>query len=99
MSATREQVEELVRQVLEGMSLRNTDEVFLRIENDPVLEQQYQDMAERIGDTGTLNQQIGKAVKRLCGLDNADGRIGSPQSGLITSCQPYRLPCVPEEGE
>ena len=63
-----------------------TDQVFLLIQNDHTLMQQYLRIVEAKG-LDAVNRQIGKAVKDHFNLDNAPARGESPNSTLIQSFQ------------
>lgn len=73
--------------VIDLFSKRITDEVFLMIENDRELLQEY---LRLVSDTklDTVNQAIGKMVKQRYQLTNAD-RNNKPKSKLIKSHQKF----------
>ena len=73
--------------VINLFSKRITDEVFLMIENDKELLQEY---LRLVSDTklDTVNQTIGKKVKQRYQLTNAD-RNNKPKSKLIKSHQKF----------
>ncbi len=86
MGENNERMDSFVQRVLATMNKRITDEVFLLIQNDCDLMQEYLGIVEASG-VGTLNRRIGKAVKAAYGLNNADFREASPRSTLIRSHQ------------
>ena len=88
MSENSEQMDKFAQRVIAAMNKRITDEVFLLIQNDRDLMQDYLEFAED-GKRETLNRRIGKAVKAAYGLTNADFRIESPKSTLIKSHQAF----------
>jgi len=65
-----------------------TDNVFLTIQEDRELLQEY---LRLVSDKGldTVNQQFGKAVKKRFNLDNAPRRQDNPKSFLIKSHQVF----------
>lgn len=66
-----------------------TDEVFLLIQNDRDLMQDYLELVRQHG-VQTVNQHIGKAVKEKYRLENDDDREYEPVSTLIQSHQRFK---------
>jgi len=67
-----------------------TDGIFLLIQNDKNLMQEYLLLVEREkGGHKTVNKIIGKRVKEKYGLTNADYRNNKPLSTLIKSHQEF----------
>ena len=65
-----------------------TDKVFLEIENDRELMQEYLKLVEQEG-LQPVNSQIGRKVKARFALDNDQVRQESPQSKLIKTHQQF----------
>ncbi|MBK7380303.1 MAG: hypothetical protein IPJ03_15170 [Ignavibacteriales bacterium] len=82
-----DQIKYLSEKAINLFSKRITDEVFLMIENDRELLQEY---LRLVSDTkwDTVNQTIGKMVKQRYQLTNAD-RNYKPKSKLIKSHQKF----------
>jgi hypothetical protein len=73
--------------VISQLNKRITDLVFLEIQSDRELMQQYLGLVEAHG-LAPVNRTIGKAVKAVYGLTDAD-RENNPQSTLIQSHQRF----------
>ena len=84
---TSDSINEFAEKVIDGFSKEITDQVFLMIENDRILFQEY---LRLVSDTklDTVNQAIGKMVKQKYGLINST-RQGNPKSKLIKSHQEF----------
>ena len=67
-----------------------TNEIFLIIQNDKKLMQEYL-KAVKLFELDTINQNIGKAVKELYSLENdGDNREEHPTSTIIKSHQIFK---------
>jgi hypothetical protein len=80
------EISDFVDTVVSSFSESITDYVFLMIQDDRELMQEY---LRLISDTklDTVNQQIGKKVKERFNLTKAPRRQDSPRSNLIKSHQ------------
>ena len=67
-----------------------TDQVFLMIEHDNTLKQEYDALTQNHGDKHALNCAIGKGVRRALHLPNT-GRCGAPESALIDSYECHEV--------
>jgi hypothetical protein len=65
-----------------------TDEIFLLIQNNKDLMQEYLRLVEGNG-LSSVNTQIGRRVKEAYGLTNAAERNDEPSSTLIKSYQEF----------
>ncbi len=77
--------------VNEVISIKNksiTDEIFLLIQNDKTLMQQYLKLVQEKG-LDVVNRQIGKMIKVHYNLSNDKNRNESPKSTLISSHQEF----------
>lgn len=74
--------------VISRLNKRITDMVFLEIQNDRELMQVYLGFVHQNG-IATVNQSIGKAVKRRYQLTDGDRREEQPLSTLIQSHQTF----------
>jgi hypothetical protein len=81
-------IAKFTEKTLSRFSKSITDEVFLLIQNDKELMYEYLKLVETHG-LATVNQQIGKAVKRRFDLSSDSQREFSPQSTLIQSHQQF----------
>jgi len=80
--------EEIVQAAASQLNKRITNEIFLIIQNDRTLMQQYLRAVERVG-LNTVNQTIGREVKAAYGLSNVDEREDFPSCTLIQSHQKF----------
>lgn len=77
--------------VYEVISIKNksiTDEIFLLIQNDKALMQQYLKLVQE-KKLDVVNRQIGKMIKVHYNLSNDKSRNESPKSTLISSHQEF----------
>jgi hypothetical protein len=70
------------------MNKRITNEIFLIIQNDRELMKEYLRAVEK-HTLDTVNQIIGKEVKRAYGLSNINDREDNPSCTLIQSHQKF----------
>ncbi len=84
-------VQEAIKKMNKRVTARITDEIFLIIQNDRKLMQEYlrsvhRQASKNSKDYGhdTVNQMIGKAVKKQYGLEDC-GKESNPSSTLIRS--------------
>ncbi len=77
---------EIAQAAISRLNRRITNEVFLTIQNDRNLMQEYLDAVHERG-VDTVNQMIGKAVKEGYGLTNLNEREDNPSCTLIQSHQ------------
>lgn len=70
------------------LNKRITNEVFLIIQNDRELMYEYLRLVESLG-LDSVNQAIGKEVKKQYGLTNVDDREDNPSCTLIQSHQKF----------
>ena len=82
------EISDFAEKVLDRFTGQITDVVFLSIQNDRELMQEYLDLVHKHGVYG-VNPQIGKAVKRRFNLENAPNRQHEPVSTVITSHQMF----------
>ena len=75
---------ELGKTAIEKFNKRITNEIFLIIQNDRELMYKYLRLVEANG-LDTVNQNIGKEVKKEYGLINLDDREDNPSCTLIQS--------------
>lgn len=74
--------------VISKLNKTITDRVFLEIQSDRELMQEYLGLVERRG-LSFVNQTIGKLVKNRYQLTDADARENNPESTLIRSHQVF----------
>jgi len=67
-----------------------TDCVFLMIQNDSTLKQEYENLTRNDGEKHALNSQLGKRVREVLRLSNA-GRCDRPKSTLISSYERHKV--------
>jgi hypothetical protein len=79
---------ELGLTAIKMLNKRITNEVFLIIQNDRELMYEYLRLVESMG-LDTVNQSIGKEVKKQYGLTNIDDREDNPSCTLIQSHQKF----------
>jgi hypothetical protein len=79
---------ELGLKAIKMLNKRITNEVFLIIQNDRELMYEYLRLVESKG-LDTVNQSIGKEVKKQYGLTNIDDREDNPSCTLIQSHQKF----------
>jgi len=82
------QISDFEEKVLDWFKDHITDAVFLCIQNNRELMQEYLDLIQKHGIDG-VNPQIGKAVKKRFNLENEPSREYEPVSTLITSHQMF----------
>jgi hypothetical protein len=81
-------IKNIADEAISRMNKKITDEVFLIIQNDRELMQDYLRAVEKHG-LDLVNKTIGKAVKKKYGLINLDEREDNPSSTLIQSHQKF----------
>jgi hypothetical protein len=79
---------ELGLKAIKMLNKRITNEVFLIIQNDRELMYEYLRLVESKG-LDTVNQSLGKEVKKQYGLTNIDDREDNPSCTLIQSHQKF----------
>ncbi|MQY79579.1 MAG: hypothetical protein GH151_10380 [Bacteroidetes bacterium] len=79
---------ELGQAAIQKLNKRITNEVFLIIQNDREFMYEYLRLVEAKG-LDTVNQSIGKEVKKEYGLTNIDDREDNPSCTLIQSHQKF----------
>jgi hypothetical protein len=79
---------EIAKAAIKKMNKRITNEIFLIIQNDRELMKEYLRAVES-SKLDTVNQTIGKEVKRAYGLSNIDDREDNPSCTLIQSHQEF----------
>jgi len=67
-----------------------TDCVFLMIQNDGTLKQEYEGLTRKDVEKHALNCQLGKRIREAFQLSNA-GRCGQPKSTLISSYERHKV--------
>jgi len=80
--------EEIATSAIKRMNKKITNEIFLIIQSDRELMQQYLRAIEKFG-LDTLNQTIGKKVKEAYKLSNINDREDNPSCTLIQSHQKF----------
>ena len=80
---------EIAEKAIATFNKRITDEIFLTIQNDPILMKEYLRVVEVEG-LDHVNKTIGKTVKIKYGLCNIKERETIPSSTLIKSCQKFK---------
>lgn len=83
------ELKDFISRVIAKKNKTITDEVFLSIQNDKELMQEYLHLVEKKG-LQTVNQQIGKGVKEKYSLENHTNRNDTPISTLISSYQEFQ---------
>lgn len=81
-------IADFAEKVISRINKRITDMVFLEIQGDRELMQEYLGLIEKEG-ISTVNKLIGKTVKKQYQLTDADGREDAPESTLIRSHQTF----------
>ncbi|MCK4739528.1 MAG: hypothetical protein KAT46_06230 [Deltaproteobacteria bacterium] len=81
-------IEEFSKEVFEKVSMHITDSVFLTIEKDRTLMKKYLQLVDDKG-LNTVNQNLGKLIKKEYGLKDKPERVEKPQSVLIQSHQVF----------
>ncbi|MHA1981096.1 MAG: hypothetical protein ACTSXN_08400 [Promethearchaeota archaeon] len=79
---------ELGKKAIQKLNARITNEVFLIIQSDKELMYAYLRLVEAKG-FNTVNQSIGKEVKKEYGLINLNDREDNPSCTLIQSHQKF----------
>lgn len=79
---------EIAEKALKKMNKKITNEVFLTIQNDRDLMQEYLRIVEKKG-LDTVNQTIGKEIKKSYSLTNINDRENDPSCTLIQSHQKF----------
>lgn len=79
---------EIAEEAIKKMNKRITNEIFLIIQNDRELMKEYLRAVEN-NSLDTVNQIIGKEVKKAYGLSNINDRVDNPSCTLIQSHQKF----------
>lgn len=79
---------EIAEEAIKRMNKKITNEIFLIIQNDRELMKEYLRAVES-NTLDTLNQTIGKEVKKAYGLTNINDREDNPSCTLIQSHQKF----------
>ncbi|MBC8470290.1 MAG: hypothetical protein H8D56_12530 [Planctomycetes bacterium] len=79
---------EIAQEAIAKMNKRITNEIFLIIQNDRKLMHEYLRAVEANG-LDSLNQSIGKEVKKIYQLTNLNDREDNPSCTLIQSHQKF----------
>lgn len=74
--------------IIKRFSEEITDSVFLMIQHDRELLQEYLDLLEK-NKRHVINSQIAKEIKKKFNLENKDLRIKEPKSFLIKSHESF----------
>jgi hypothetical protein len=77
-------LDEFSKKVLNKFSDNITDRVFLMIQKDEELMQEYRALLKRGKDQHAINSHLGKKIRMVFNLYNA-GRCNDPESTLIQS--------------
>lgn len=81
-------LQEYSEELLSKFSKEITDQVFLSIQNDRKLMNEYLRLVSENG-IDSVNKYIGKSVKKRYKLSNSDSRQDNPKSMLIKSHQEF----------
>ena len=84
------EIESFTENAISKVIAEITDRVFLEVQNNPELMQNYLQMLET-KDARSINAEIGKYIRVRLGLTNI-GREDSPKSTLIKSYEKHGLP-------
>ncbi len=79
---------EIAEEAIKRMNKRITNEIFLIIQNDRDLMREYLRSLET-SSLDTVNQTIGKEIKKAYGLVNINEREDNPSCTLIQSHQKF----------
>jgi hypothetical protein len=79
---------EIAEEAIKKMNKKITNEIFLIIQNDRELMKEYLRAVEN-NKLDTVNQTIGKEVKRAYGLSNINDREDNPSCTLIQTHQKF----------
>ncbi len=79
---------EIAHKAIDILNKKITNEIFLIIQNDKQLMNEYLRAIEAVG-LDTLNQSIGKEIKKAYKLTNINEREDSPSCTLIQSHQKF----------
>ena len=82
-------LENFIKRVISLKNRTITDEIFLLIQHDRYLMQNYLRLVENEG-LNQVNRQIGKAVKKAYRLNDDEIREDDPHSTLIRSHQIFK---------
>ena len=80
--------QEIAEAAISNMNKRITNEIFMEIQNDRNLMYEYLKAIEN-SKLDTVNQTIGKAVKKAYNLKNLNDREDNPNCTLIQSHQKF----------
>lgn len=81
-------INEIINAAVSKMNKKITNEIFLIIQNDRNLMQEYLRAVETEG-LDKVNQTIGKGIKKFYQLQNIDDREENPSCTLIQSHQKF----------
>ena len=79
-----------IEKVVKKFTDEITDCVFLMIQNDSTLKQEYDDLTRNDIEKHALNCQLGKCIRETFQLSNT-GRCGQPKSTLISSYERHKV--------
>ena len=79
-----------VDKVIRRFTREITDRVFLMIESDSTLKQEYDDLTRNDVDKHALNSTLGKEIRKALQLPNT-GRCDAPESTLIDSYECHEI--------
>jgi hypothetical protein len=79
---------EIAKEAIKRMNKKITNEIFLIVQNDRTLMQEYLKAVKNKG-LDSVNQTIGKEVKSSYGLANINDREDNPTCTLIQSHQKF----------
>ena len=82
-------LQEYSDKLLSKFSKEITDQVFLSIQNNRELMHEYLRLVSEEG-IDSVNQEIGRSVKKRYKLSNSDSRQDAPKSMLIKSHQEFK---------
>ncbi|MCL2800704.1 MAG: hypothetical protein FWD28_02980 [Treponema sp.] len=82
------EIDEFASKVIAEKNKCITDEIFLMIQNDPVLMREYLRLIEE-HKLNPVNMKIGKEIKKAYNLTNEQSRNEKPRSTLIKSYQEF----------
>ena len=88
MKGEKINIKEFAQIVISKMNKRITNEIFILIQNDRQLMQEYLDLVHEHG-AHSVHSGIGKEIKRTYGLKNLNDREDNPSCTLIQSHQKF----------
>ena len=82
--------EDYVVKVIRKFTREITDRLFLMIEHDSMLKQEYDDLTRNDEDKHALNSTLGKEIRRALQFQNT-GICNAPESKLIDSYERHEI--------